>query len=253
MTKEKVELLSVIVPAYKQEQSIVSDLKRINRVLDDTGINYEIICVADGQSDDTYSLAKELQNKNLHVVGYHDNKGKGYAVRYGMERAKGDCVAFIDAGMEIHPNGLSMLLEHMHWYRSDIIVGSLRHSASKVKGYPLIRQILSWGYHTLTKMLFGLNITDSQRGIKIFKREVLDEVLPRLEIQRYAFDIEMLAVAHWLGFDRIHDGPVEFDAHQVNYSSVTPKTVWSMFWDTMQFYYRLKIKKEYKNKPEVKN
>lgn len=249
MTKPTVELLSVVVPAYRQEKSIVSDLQRINRVLEKTELNYEIICVVDGKTDETFSLAKQLQTERLKVVGYEENRGKGYAVRFGMNMAEGDYVAFLDAGMEIHPSGLSMLLEHMHWYQSDIIVGSLRHSASKVQGYPVVRKVLSWGYHTLTKMLFGLNITDSQRGIKIFRKQVLDEVLPRLQIQRYAFDIEMLAVAYWLGFNQIHDGPVEFDARQVSYSSVSPQTVWSMFWDTVNFYYKLKIKKEYRSKP----
>jgi len=165
-----------------------------------------------------------------------------------MAKAKGDLIAFIDSGMDINPNAISMLLEHMKWYNSDVIVGSIRHSASKVIGYPFKRKLFSIGYHLLTRFLFGLRITDSQRGIKIFKREVLEKVLPRLMVKTFAFDIEMLSVANHLGFKKIHDGPVEMDARKFKYSSIKTSTVWSMFLDTLAIFYRLNILHYYDNK-----
>lgn len=236
-----IDLISVIVPAYKQEKTIKQDLKRIQSTLEETNYDYEIICVTDGQVDGTYQKAKELESPKIRVVGYQENKGKGHAVRYGMKKSKGSLVAFLDAGMEIDPAGLNLLLDHMFWYQSDIIVGSIRHSASKVKGYPLKRKILSWGYHTLTRILFGLRITDCQRGIKVFKREVLEDTLERLLVKAYAFDIEMLAVAKRLGYKNIHDGPVEMDARKMEYSNVKPWTIWSMLRDTLAVFYRLNI------------
>jgi len=238
--------ISVIVPAYKQERTIIRDLRRINNVLRKAKLNYELICIVDGVSvDKTYSKAKSIKLKNLKIFGYKENKGKGHAVRFGMRKAKGDLIAFIDAGMEIHPAGINLLLAHMDWYDSDVIVGSVRHSASRVKGYPLKRKILSWGYHTITKWLFGLRITDCQRGIKIFKREVLEDVLPKLLVKAYAFDIEMLSVAKRMGYNRIHDGPVEMDANRIAYSSIKASTVWSMLRDTLAVYYRLNILRYY--------
>ncbi|MCX6724574.1 MAG: hypothetical protein NTV20_00530, partial [Candidatus Shapirobacteria bacterium] len=124
----------------------------------------------------------------------------------------------------------------MIWYDSDVIVGSIRHSASKVYGYPLKRKIYSRGYHLLTRILFGLRITDSQRGLKIFKRGVLEKVLPRLLVKKYAFDIEMLSVAYRLGFKKIHDGPVEMDGTKFSHSNINFGTVWI---------YRLKILRYY--------
>jgi len=250
--RKKPLLLSVIIPAYRQEKTIIKDLKNIQSVLEQNRYDYEIICVVDGKVDKTYSRAKTIKSSQISVVGYEKNHGKGYAVRYGMARSKGDLVAFIDSGMDINPNAISMLLEHMKWYGSDIIVGSIRHSASKVIGYPLKRKILSIGYHFLTRFLFGLRITDSQRGIKIFKREVLDKVLPRLLIKTFAFDIEMLSVANCLGYKKIHDGPVEMDARKFKYSSIQTSTVWSMFVDTLAIFYRLNILHYYdsKNKRE---
>jgi glycosyltransferase involved in cell wall biosynthesis len=244
----KKPLLSVIVPAYKQEKTIAKDLQQIESVLKQIRYDYEIICVVDGRVDRTYESAKKIKSRKIKVVGYSQNRGKGYAVRYGMARAKGNPIAFIDAGMDIDPNGLSMLLEHFEWYGSDIIVGSIRHSASKVYNYPLKRRILSVGYHALTKILFGLRITDSQRGIKIFRREVLEKVLPRLLIKQFAFDIEMLAVAKRLGFASIHDGPVILDAAKLRQSSIKPTTIFSMFLDTLAVFYRLNILRYYDDK-----
>ena len=242
------KLLTVIVPAYKQERTIVKDLQNIEQVLKQIRYDYELICVVDGKVDRTFEKAKKLSSSKIKVIAYEQNHGKGYAVRYGMARAKGDLIAFIDSGMDINPNGISMLLEHMVWYDSDVVVGSIRHSASKVIGYPFKRKVFSIGYHLLTRSLFGLRITDSQRGVKIFKREVLEKVLPRLLVKRFAFDIEILAVAYRLGFKKIHDGPVEMDARRFRYSSITTATVASMFLDTMAIFYRLNILRYYDSK-----
>jgi len=244
----KKQLLSVIVPAYKQEKTIVKDLLQIESVLKQLRCDYEIICVVDGKVDKTFERAKKISSLKIKVIGYEENHGKGYAVRYGMSRAKGDLIAFIDAGMDINPKALPMLLEHMLWYDSDIIVGSIRHSASKVIGYPWKRKIYSIGYHWLTRILFGLHITDSQRGVKIFKRKVLDKTLPRLLVKNFAFDIEILSVAHRLGFKKIHDGPVEMDARKFKYSSIKSSTVFSMLIDTLAIFYRLKILHYYDRK-----
>ena len=245
MKKTKKHFLSVVIPAYKQERTVFKDLKRIETVLKTLPYDYEIVVVVDGRVDKTFSEAKRIRSENIKVVGYKNNKGKGHAVRYGMVRTKGDLVAFIDSGMDINPRGIPMLLEHMLWYNSDVIVGSIRHSASKVYGYPFKRMIYSRGYHFLTRILFGLRITDSQRGLKIFKREVLKKVLPRLLVKKYAFDIEVLSVAYRLGFRKIHDGPVEMDATKLQYSSIVFGTVWSMFIDTLAVFYRLRLKKYY--------
>ncbi|HUV71482.1 MAG TPA: glycosyltransferase [Clostridia bacterium] len=252
MAKEIKETLSVIVPAYRQEGTIAKDLQNIESVLQQINCDYEIICVVDGMADKTFKAARRLGSPKIKVVGYQTNHGKGYAVRYGMARAKGNLIAFIDAGMDINPNALSMLLEHMKWYGSDVIVGSIRHSASKVIGYPLKRKIFSFGYHLLVEFLFGLRITDSQRGIKIFRREVLEKVLPRLLVKEYAFDIEILSVAYRLGFRKIHDGPVEMDARKFKYSSIKTSTVLDMLLDTLAVFYRLKILKYYDSKNKRK-
>ncbi|MDO8619184.1 MAG: glycosyltransferase [Candidatus Daviesbacteria bacterium] len=235
------KLLSVIVPAFKQEKVIKRDLENIDDVLHEglQDLNYEIICVVDGKADNTYEEALKVKSSNVRVVGYDNNRGKGYAVRFGMVRSKGDLVSFLDAGMDISPKGITMLMAHMNWYNADIIVGSKRHPVSMVN-YPPLRHLLSIGYHLGVKLLFGLPLTDTQSGIKIFKRDVLEKVLPRLLVKRYAMDIEMLAVAKYLGFERIYEAPIEVTFDR-NTSQISWTTVFKMAWDTMAVFYRLKV------------
>jgi len=157
MANHQFKLLSVIIPVYKQAKTIRKNLNAILSELEIAGMPYEAIVVVDGFVDNTYEEVKKVVNKKLRIFGYEKNRGKGYAVRYGMARAKGDVIAFIDAGGEIRESGISMLLEHMRWYNADIIVGSKRHSASKIT-YPWYRKIFSFGYQFLVKLLFGLSI-----------------------------------------------------------------------------------------------
>lgn len=251
------KLISVIVPCYKQERTIVKDLKKVKEVLDKLRYPTELICVVDGKADKTFEKAVRFakSHQGVKAVGYETNKGKGYAVRFGMAESRGELIAFIDAGMDINPNGLSMLLEHFEWYGADIIVGSKRHPVSKVN-YPWQRRILSIGYQFLVWMLFGLKIRDTQAGMKFFKRKVLEKVLPRLLVKRFAFDVEMLAVANYLGFGRIFEAPIDVTLSFGGSSTITSqrflKTVLAMLLDTLAVFYRLRILGYYSDKNKRK-
>jgi glycosyltransferase involved in cell wall biosynthesis len=253
----RIKLISVIVPAYKQQATIERDLLRIKEVLDQLRYPTELICVVDGNLDETLKNASKFAKKfnNVKALGYETNKGKGYAVRFGMAESRGDIIAFIDAGMDLNPNGISLLLEHLEWYNADIIVGSKRHPVSKVD-YPWQRVMLSLGYQIMARILFGLKIRDTQVGMKFYRREVLEKVLPRLLVKRYAFDIEILAVANYLGFKRIYEAPVEIKLNFGGASSVTSgkflATIAHMLWDTLAVFYRLRIKGYYNDKNQRK-
>ena len=210
--KHDSNLLSVIVPAYNCK-TIDRDLSTIKLHLDLLNRPYELLCVVDGlksEKDSTHDLAEKMAGPKVKIYFYPVNKGKGYAIRYGMARAKGGVIAFIDAGNDLNAKGLSLALEHMKWYDADIIVGSKRHKASKVN-YPWQRKIMSFVVQKATRLFFGLNVSDTQTGLKVFKREVLVKVLPRMIVKRWAFDLEMLSIANRLGFKRIYESPVEIN------------------------------------------
>lgn len=242
----KFKLLSIIVPAYRQEKTIIQDIEKIENVMSQLRYDYEIIVVVDGFADATFKNAKKIKSSKVIIIGYQHNHGKGYAVRFGMARAKGSIVAFIDAGMDLNPNGISILLEYFEWHNADIIVGSKLHPASKVN-YPIQRKILTIGYRLLVKLLFGLTVKDTQVGMKFFRRKVLEDVLPRLLVKDYAFDIEILAVAYRLRYSRIYEAPVELEFK--NSSTITSANFWKiilhMLNDTLAVFYRLKILRYY--------
>lgn len=242
----KRKLVSIIIPAFKQEKTIVKDLLRIEQVLRELRYEFEMIVIVDGRQDKTFERAKNINSENIKVYGYGVNKGKGYAIRYGMVRAKGDIIGFIDSGMDINPNGVSILLENFEWHKADVIIGSKRHPASKVD-YPFDRRVISFLSQVFIKILFGLNVKDTQVGLKFFRRKVIEDVLPRLIVKKFAFDIEILVVAHYLGYKRIFEAPVDLT---LNFSgSIVSKDLYNILlntlWDTLAIFYRLKIKRYY--------
>lgn len=237
--------LSLIIPVYKQEKTIVKNIHRITSVLDTIRYDYEVIVVIDGLVDDTYKKLREANFPKVKTLAYRKNQGKSYAIRLGMQKAKGDYVMFLDSGMEIDPNGISMLLEHMEWYNADIIVGSKRHLASQVE-YPFIRRILSNGYYFIVKFLFGIKIHDTQAGIKIFRKQVLEKVLPRLLEKKFAGDLEMLVVADAVGFHRIYEAPIKLNYHLSNLTSAaTFYAILGILFDTFAIWYRKNILRYY--------
>ncbi|OIP58210.1 MAG: glycosyltransferase family 2 protein [Candidatus Levybacteria bacterium CG_4_10_14_0_2_um_filter_36_16] len=242
-----IKLLSLVVPAYKQEKTIIKDIKILEKSLSSLPYNYEIIVVVDGFVDRTFQNAKKIKSKNVTVLGYKKNNGKGYAVKHGMLHAKGDVIGFIDGGMDINPTGISILLDYMNFMNADIIVGSKLHPESKVN-YPYIRRILSWGYRTLTQILFGFKVLDTQVGLKIFTRKTAMDVFPRILVKRFAFDVEILAVAYALGYKKIYEAPIKL--YFKGGSSITSKNFWIvifyMLWDTAAVFYRLRIIKYYR-------
>lgn len=235
------QLISLIIPAYNQARTIIDDIENIEQSLQALKYHYEIIIVDDGSTDETRKNAQKIKSSKVRVLSYPQNQGKGHAVKYGMLQANGTIIGFIDAGMDIDPKGFAMLLNHMDWYNADVIVGSKLHPVSKVN-YPFWRKVLSWGYRFMTRKMFGFKIRDTQVGLKFFRREVLQNVLPRLLVKMYAFDIEILAVSYRLGYTRIYEAPIEinFTANSITKLNLV-KVVSGMLWDTAAVFYRLKI------------
>lgn len=243
---EKINLLSIVVPVYRQEKTIVSNIKNLERALDEINIRYEIIVVVDGYLDKAKEELHKINKKNLYIYGYKDNQGKGYAVKLGMLKAKGDVVGFVDSGADIDLGGIRILLDYMRLHDADVVVGSKLHPDSEV-AYPAQRKVMSWGYRTFTHLLFGFNIRDTQVGLKIFKKKVAIDVFTKLLVKQFAFDVEMLAVAYELGYKGIYEAPVKLKFN--NSSSITSRNFWRiiihMLWDTVGVFFRLKIFKYY--------
>lgn len=232
---------SLIVPTYHQEKTIVGTVRRLQKILSHLRYQSELIVVLDGPEKKSLVKLKKAHLLPLTIVSYPAHRGKSYAIRYGMKRAKGDYIMFMDAGEEINVSGISMLLEHLEWYDADIIVGSKRHPASYVN-YTASRKILSTGYYWLVKLLFRVNVKDTQAGIKIFRKPVTEKIMPRLVEKRFAGDLEMLVVARHVGFQRIFEAPIRLD---YRFSALTSAATWRsivlILIDTLAIWYRLHL------------
>lgn len=237
-------MLTVIVPVFGCK-TIDQDLKKIADYLEKLNKPFEIICVVDGKknaADKTPLLAKKVVSKQISTYYYQENKGKGYAIRFGMARSKGEIVTFIDAGSDLEATGIGFALEIMKLKNADIVIGSKRHPDSKVN-YPWQRKVLSLLVQKATRLLFRLNVSDTQTGLKVFKRKVLVKVLPRLLVKRWAFDLEILVVAKRMGFTKIFESPVELN---YNFSSnINTKAVRNFINDYLAIFYRTYILRYY--------
>jgi len=202
--------------------------------------------VSDGSIDGTAERLLETRTPGLRVLHYDRNLGKGYAVKAGALAATGSWIGLIDADLDLDPASLPVYLAAARTEELDFAIGSKRHPDSVV-AYPRSRRIASWCYQQLNRVLFRLDVRDTQVGLKVFSRRVADEVLPLLLVKRYAFDLELLAVAASLGYDRIRELPIRL-AYRFSGSGVRSVAVMGALWDTAAIFYRLRILRTYERR-----
>jgi len=230
-------MLSVIIPAYNEEKQIAETIRALTDILSRKDFDFELVVVSDGSRDRTFEVAKELEDEKVKVFSYTPNRGKGHALRFGFERSRGEYVAFFDAGMDFPPSQILEFLERLKETGADLVIGSKRHPGSRVI-YPWHRRLVSLGAQLTVKALFNLNITDTQVGLKVFRREVLGKVMPLVLVKRYAFDIELLALARHYGF-KIVEAPVNLELKFG--TAVSPKSLARTLADTLAVFYRFRI------------
>jgi glycosyltransferase involved in cell wall biosynthesis len=230
--------LSVVVPAYREGPHIHDNLVHLLHELDQIGGDYEVIVVSDGNNDETVSESERVGSPRIRVLAYPVNEGKGFALMHGIAHARGDLIAFIDADMELDPSGIGRFVRIQRELGCDVVVGSKRHPDSRV-AYPTVRRLQSWLYQQLIRLLFRLNVKDTQTGLKLFRGEVLREVVPLLAVKRFAFDLELLVVAGKLGYRRVVEAPIDLDYRFE--TTTSPAAAYRALWDTAAIFYRLKI------------
>jgi len=243
------EKISVIMPAFNEGDVIEKNVYETIKTFESFKVKYEIIVIDDGSSDDTLKKLKLLEDKFPDIVKVSRNMknyGKGRALKKGFRFAAGDYVVFLDSDIDLHPAQLETFFNIMKLDNSDVVIGSKRHPNS-VLNYTLQRRIISSIYFFFIKILFGLPIRDTQTGLKLFKHSVLKEVFPKVVINSFAFDLEILAYAHRLGY-KIAEAPVFIDSKR-SFSRIGIKDLINTGFDTLLVFYRVHFLKSY-NKPD---
>lgn len=227
------------MPCHNEAECIKSSIEKTVSTVKKFCESFEVVLIDDGSTDSTFEGIKACAAKydNIKIVRLGENRGKGHALRKGFQVAKGRYICFLDGDLDIHPKFISTFMECMRDENADVVIGSKRHPGSVVN-YPLKRKIFSFFYQRFVKLLFGLSIKDSQVGLKIFKKEVLDEVFHRVLVKRFAFDIELLINAHIHNY-KIVEAPVEMDFMNIVGSDVDLVAVAGMLRDTCAIFYRL--------------
>jgi glycosyltransferase involved in cell wall biosynthesis len=232
------------MPAFNEARHIAANVRETAQVMETLGDSYEILVVDDRSQDDTariiQQLARELPHLRPMVLMTH--QGKGRALRLGFQEACGELIFFLDADLDLHPRQFKVLEQIMLDTGADVVIGSKRHPQS-VSNYPWKRRVVSTIYFFLVKLLFGLPLRDTQTGIKLFRREVLEQTFHQVLVKTYAFDLELLVLAHHAGF-RIAEAPVVVD-YKTKFGHIGLRDIFYVWWDTMAVWYRLYLRRYY--------
>lgn len=198
--------LSIVIPAYNEEKRIALNLKKILNFMRTKDYSYEIVVVDDGSKDNTINEVSKIKSKYVKVLTYSCNKGKGYAVKYGMMKAKGNYVLFSDSDLSTSINQLDNLMNYITEYPVVIASRNLKKSIIPVK-QPWYRIIAGKAFPILVRIIMCLNVKDTQCGFKLFRKDVVNSIFSKQVIDRWAFDVEIIYIAKKLGL-RIKEVPV---------------------------------------------
>ena len=183
--------VSIVVPYYNPGGQLRTTVENLVGVLDAANVSFEIIAVSDGSTDDSPVTLEGFPESVVRRVGYQTNVGKGHALRAGLGMGRGRYLGFIDADGDIPPEILASFVSRIRAEAPDIIMGSKRHPNSSVHYTPL-RRLYSWGYQSLVRSMFRLDVKDTQVGLKLVDRRVVADVLPHLRESRFALDLELI-------------------------------------------------------------
>lgn len=231
-------MISIVIPAYNEEQRIGATVKKIATYFE--GQETEIIVVSDGSKDKTKEVVESLKIKNVKVIEYHPNRGKGYAVKTGVLAAKGEYILMSDAD-------LSTPIEQFAKFKSyiphgNVIIGSRALRRSLItKHQPWYRELIGKIFNKIVRVLAVRGIHDTQCGFKFFSRKAAMDIFPKLTIDGFGFDVEALMLARKLGYE-IKELPVVWENDERSKVSPIKHSV-KMFFEVMKIRWNMLTEK----------
>jgi dolichol-phosphate mannosyltransferase len=172
--------LSVVIPAYNEEESIPETIKSLYQTLTKYKIEHEIWVTNDNSKDNTLAVLTELKNE-VPTLNFETNTGPngfGYAVRYGLERFSGDCVAVFMADLSDDPEDLVRYYQTMVETNADAVFGSRWIKGGKVIDYPVHKKIINRVANFIVKVMMGIKYNDTTNAFKLYKRETIEGIKP---------------------------------------------------------------------------
>lgn len=221
-------MLSLIIPCYNEGLKLTLNIQEVKGYLKEKGISeYEIIIVNDGSVDNTLQTLHRVEKEmdKVKVVSYDKNRGKGYAVKKGIEKSTGEWIIFMDADLSTKLTAIEEVLNKSKDDKYDVIIGSRRHKdtiLSKPQNLP--RKIVGKTCSLLTNIIIPLNIKDTQCGFKAFKGDFAREMISVQTLERFAFDVEYLYISK-INNKKILEIPVVWENDEDSKVSVVKSSI----------------------------
>jgi glycosyltransferase involved in cell wall biosynthesis len=208
--------VSVIIPVYNEERTVGDVITRTRNTLEKFKIPYEVLVIDDGSVDRSLEISK---TKEANVLG-GTHQGKGYAIRSGLKRAKGNIVVTLDADGSHKPEEIPLVLQCIIENKADFAIGSRFFSAEVNKAkIPGVNRLGNRIFNSLMALLTSMKISDSQSGFRAIKSAVIKEM--KLNSRGYELESEMLVKAFKMGV-RVVEVPISFEQRTVGKSRLDP-------------------------------
>lgn len=236
--------LSVIMPVFGLETVIEHNIEIVCELLRGN-LTYEVVPVDDGSSDNSAAAIRRAaanDPEHVHPVFVKVNAGKGNALKRGFAASRGSHILLLDGDLDLSPARITTFFDIMAEKRASIVIGSKRHPDSVID-YPWHRRLASGVYYSLVRLLVGLPVSDTQTGMKLFTREALGWAFERMLVKAFAFDLEVLSIAHAKGFI-VAEAPIEMHFGQ-KVGCLSWRNVEQVMHDTLAIFYRLRVLRYY--------
>ena len=223
--------LSVIIPCHNEEKRIFNTIQRIYSYLKIQPYDFEIVVVENGSTDKTKKILEEQLNyiSQMRIV-YENKPGKGLAVKRGMSEAVGEYKLFTDADNSTDIHHIEKLLPYTN-QGYDIVISSRKKKDSIIKKQQSpFRRLLGNLFIIFVKIVIPLGLHDTQNGFKLFSKKAADKIFPNQTILDWAFDVEVLTLAHLLGFS-VMEVPITWVNDEL--SKMTTRGMLRMAWDIL--------------------
>ena len=184
--------LSLIIPVYNEEKTLESVIKNTLSIKQELkNIDLELVIVDDCSSDNSFQIAKNLESIDIKVFRHDKNKGKGAALKTGFMEATGDFIGIQDADMEYNPFDYIKLLKPLLEDKADVCYGSRYLIQNERRVLNFWHTFMNKGLTYLTNMYSNLDITDMETCYKLFKKDVIKSIAPKLKENRFGFEPEV--------------------------------------------------------------
>ena len=240
--------LSLIIPIYNAGNFINDSMEAISQWMKNIDYSVEVILVNDGSSDNSkVEIENYIKNfdSNLKLLSYEQNRGKGYAVKQGMILAKGEFRIFTDADIPYGFEIMDKILHYLDFKEFDVCVGNRKSIHSKYfMKISFIRNMTSKIFTMFISRYVVTGINDTQCGLKGFRADVADQLFPRLNINGFGFDVEILYLCYKNEYD-IKRIPVSFEGNDNSTIDLATDSL-SMLIDIIVLPFRYHFTKKYK-------